>query len=278
MDTAAAASSGVPAYQHGAGRLLSADTDAFEHLSYPSDDEPTTVCLDSDEIDSTHESSSDCGSSSSSGGTHSSSGDSSSDSSCSSDDSDYSDESLLDNVRLPTPPHDNLKASERDTAETLRRVQRENLALRAQLEEASQSHAIGVTPSTQLYACRECHATLTVEADIVSKDFAGMKGRGYFVDQVRLPCIAFLSMRCLTDRKNQVYNVKLGRVHNCTFKTGKHLVADLICQTCADTTGEAVVVGWKYLKASARSQKYKEGKFVVEEYELTKTGTWGWGS
>ena len=75
-----------------------------------------------------------------------------------------------------------------------------------------------------------------------------------------------------------MYNVKLGRVHSCTFKTGKHLVADLICQTCADTTGEAVVVGWKYLKASARSQKYKEGKFVVEEYELTKTGTWGWGS
>lgn len=41
--------------------------------------------------------------------------------------------------------------------------------------------------------------------------------------------------------------------------TGKHVVRDIICRQCNET------VGWKYDKAHEAQQKYKEGKFILEE-------------
>lgn len=41
--------------------------------------------------------------------------------------------------------------------------------------------------------------------------------------------------------------------------TGKHLVRDINCRQCKE------VVGWKYDKAFEPSEKYKEGKYILEE-------------
>ena len=41
--------------------------------------------------------------------------------------------------------------------------------------------------------------------------------------------------------------------------TGRHLVRDISCRQCGET------VGWKYDKAFENSEKYKEGKFILEE-------------
>ena len=58
-------------------------------------------------------------------------------------------------------------------------------------------------------------------------------------------------------------------------KTGKHVIADLLCANCDASQDQRTVVGWKYLKKpGVRSQKYKEGKYVIEEAMLVKLG-WG---
>ncbi|KAF4317571.1 hypothetical protein BBO99_00006803 [Phytophthora kernoviae] len=44
--------------------------------------------------------------------------------------------------------------------------------------------------------------------------------------------------------------------------TGLHVVLDLYCNTCWSP------VGWKYKEAHEASEKYKEGKFILE---LAKT-------
>lgn len=40
--------------------------------------------------------------------------------------------------------------------------------------------------------------------------------------------------------------------------TGRHIVRDITCRQCKET------VGWKYDKAYENSEKYKEGKFILE--------------
>jgi hypothetical protein len=40
--------------------------------------------------------------------------------------------------------------------------------------------------------------------------------------------------------------------------TGRHVVRDIHCRQCKET------VGWKYDKAYEPSEKYKEGKFILE--------------
>jgi len=40
--------------------------------------------------------------------------------------------------------------------------------------------------------------------------------------------------------------------------TGRHIVRDIQCRQCKE------VVGWKYDKAYESSEKYKEGKFILE--------------
>lgn len=40
--------------------------------------------------------------------------------------------------------------------------------------------------------------------------------------------------------------------------TGRHIVRDIHCKQCKET------VGWKYDKAFEASEKYKEGKFILE--------------
>ncbi|RUS14316.1 Ypel5 protein, partial [Endogone sp. FLAS-F59071] len=42
------------------------------------------------------------------------------------------------------------------------------------------------------------------------------------------------------------------------MRTGWHTVVDVHCCHCE------AVVGWKYVKAFEDSEKYKEGKFILE--------------
>ncbi|POM75525.1 Putative yippee-like protein, partial [Phytophthora palmivora] len=45
---------------------------------------------------------------------------------------------------------------------------------------------------------------------------------------------------------------------NRYLMTGMHTIADVLCSQCD------FVLGWKYIKAMESSQKYKEGKFIME--------------
>ncbi|PPQ92993.1 hypothetical protein CVT25_000194 [Psilocybe cyanescens] len=50
--------------------------------------------------------------------------------------------------------------------------------------------------------------------------------------------------------------------------TGVHTVADVFCLGCNDR------LGWFYHKAADHSQKYKEGKYLLEREKLVKENAW----
>ena len=50
--------------------------------------------------------------------------------------------------------------------------------------------------------------------------------------------------------------------------TGLHTVRDVFCACCSS------LLGWKYDFAYEQSQKYKEGKFIVEKAMVLHEGGW----
>ncbi|KAL7531395.1 hypothetical protein ACHAXR_004012, partial [Thalassiosira sp. AJA248-18] len=78
--------------------------------------------------------------------------------------------------------------------------------------------------------------------DIISKSFHGRHGRAYLFDQ----CV----------------NITIGPSEDRVLMTGLHTVCDIFCKRCE------TLVGWTYTKAYEPSQKYKEGKFIIEKINL----------
>ncbi|CAG8488471.1 3464_t:CDS:2 [Paraglomus brasilianum] len=72
-------------------------------------------------------------------------------------------------------------------------------------------------------------------------------------------------------------NISLGPKEDRLLITGLHSVKDIRCNVCTQ------VVGWKYINnrtllfkvfAFEESQKYKEGKYIVESAMITKENQW----
>lgn len=57
---------------------------------------------------------------------------------------------------------------------------------------------------------------------------------------------------------NSVVNIDTGEPSERNMTTGRHIVRDITCRQCKET------VGWKYDKAYEATEKYKEGKFILE--------------
>ena len=57
---------------------------------------------------------------------------------------------------------------------------------------------------------------------------------------------------------NTVVNITLGEAAERNMTTGRHIVRDVNCRQCKQT------VGWKYDRAYEPTEKYKEGKFILE--------------
>ncbi len=55
-----------------------------------------------------------------------------------------------------------------------------------------------------------------------------------------------------------VVNVDTLEPSERNMTTGRHIVRDITCRSCGET------VGWKYDKAYEATEKYKEGKFILE--------------
>ncbi|XP_057805850.1 protein yippee-like At4g27745 isoform X2 [Salvia miltiorrhiza] len=83
----------------------------------------------------------------------------------------------------------------------------------------------------RIYSCYKCRNHVALHDDIVSKAFQ---------------------------------HVCSGKKEDRQMMTGLHMVADVHCADCRE------VLGWKYEKAYEESQKYKEGKFVLEKYKIVK--------
>jgi len=94
----------------------------------------------------------------------------------------------------------------------------------------------------QIYTCAQCRTHLTSHDEIISKSFHGRHGRAYLFDH----CV----------------NVRIGPAEDRLLITGLHSVCDIFCKRCK------ALVGWTYSRAYENSQKYKEGKFIIEKINL----------
>uniref|UniRef100_A0A3Q0KPW0 Putative fad NAD binding oxidoreductases n=1 Tax=Schistosoma mansoni TaxID=6183 RepID=A0A3Q0KPW0_SCHMA len=98
------------------------------------------------------------------------------------------------------------------------------------------------------YSCLHCRAHLARHDDLISKSFQGSQGRAYLF--------------------NQAVNVRCAEAKQRVLLTGLHFVADIFC-ACCDTA-----LGWKYERAFEPSQRYKEGKVIIELVHLFKDNSW----
>ncbi|KAJ7572108.1 Yippee/Mis18, partial [Mycena floridula] len=90
----------------------------------------------------------------------------------------------------------------------------------------------------RIYGCSTCKTHLTTIHAMISRAFNGQHGRAYLFDGV--------------------VNVIEGEPNDRPMTTGQHIVRDIYCRKCETT------LGWKYVKAYETSQKYKEGKYMLE--------------
>lgn len=102
--------------------------------------------------------------------------------------------------------------------------------------------------SHRIYSCIHCRAHLANHDELISKSFQGSHGRAYLF--------------------NSVVNVACGPAEERVLLTGLHAVADIHCASCKTT------LGWKYEHAFESSQKYKEGKFIIELAHMIKDNGW----
>lgn len=95
-----------------------------------------------------------------------------------------------------------------------------------------------------VYSCAVCRTHLTTYDTIVSKSFHGRNGRAYLFNN------------------GGVINITVGPAEERRLITGLHTVADISCTRCN------TVIGWTYHKAYESTQKYKEGKYIIEKIHL----------
>nr|CEL68902.1 TPA: yippee-like protein, putative [Neospora caninum Liverpool] len=91
----------------------------------------------------------------------------------------------------------------------------------------------------KVYLCIQCNTHLTVHSELISKSFRGRTGAAWLF--------------------GKVVNVSEGALEDRNMTTGKHTIADVYCNDCGTN------VGWRYECASDATQKYKEGKFILEK-------------
>uniref|UniRef100_A0A1D1YEL3 Protein yippee-like n=1 Tax=Anthurium amnicola TaxID=1678845 RepID=A0A1D1YEL3_9ARAE len=94
----------------------------------------------------------------------------------------------------------------------------------------------------RIYSCKHCQTQLALYDDIVSKSFHCRHGKAYLF--------------------SRVVNVSVGGKEERLMMTGMHTVSDIFCVGCGS------IVGWKYVLAHEKSQKYKEGKFILERFKV----------
>lgn len=103
-----------------------------------------------------------------------------------------------------------------------------------------------------IYTCSSCQSHLALHDELISTNFRGRTGRAYLFATV----------------SNVNHSAKEDRM----LSTGLHTVCDVFCIACHTN------VGWYYEEAFEESQKYKEGKYVLEKALLEKDTNGGTGA
>ncbi|KAI0049862.1 yippee-like protein [Auriscalpium vulgare] len=115
-------------------------------------------------------------------------------------------------------------------------------------DSASPTRVVLMYAGRPTFSCSNCTAVFALQDELISKSFSGRDGRGYLM--------------------HSAMNLRLGTKEDRPLLTGVHTVADVFCVGCGDR------VGWYYHKASDHSQKYKEGKYLLERERIVKDNAW----
>ncbi|XP_009352872.1 protein yippee-like At5g53940 isoform X4 [Pyrus x bretschneideri] len=94
------------------------------------------------------------------------------------------------------------------------------------------------------YRCRFCDSALALAGDVLSRNFNCGRRRAYLF--------------------SNVVNITLGPEEERLMLSGLHTVEDIFCCCCGQ------ILGWKYVIAHDQTQKYKEGKFVLERWRIVE--------
>ncbi|KIK69083.1 hypothetical protein GYMLUDRAFT_91482 [Collybiopsis luxurians FD-317 M1] len=112
----------------------------------------------------------------------------------------------------------------------------------------TRTQVVQIFDKQPIYACASCSAVIALQDELISKAFSGRDGRGYLM--------------------HSAVNVKLGSKEDRALLTGIHSVADIFCVGCNER------LGWYYHSASEYTQKYKEGKYLLEKEKIIKDNAW----
>ncbi|CAD8177725.1 unnamed protein product [Paramecium octaurelia] len=96
----------------------------------------------------------------------------------------------------------------------------------------------------KIYACKNCNVHLSSQDYLTSKQFTGKSGTAFLFEKG--------------------VNYLTGIPEDKRLRTGLHTTQDIMCIKCQ------TYLGWKYLHAYEQSEKYKEGKIILEKLFLTK--------
>jgi len=107
-------------------------------------------------------------------------------------------------------------------------------------------HLSYIEADSAIYVCAQCKTHLLAAPNIMSRHFQGRHGKAYLV--------------------KDVVNVTRGPTEERMLITGLHSVCDIHCNNCEG------LLGWKYEAAQEPSQKYKEGKYILEKSKMRVLG------
>uniref|UniRef100_A0A8D1XNI1 Protein yippee-like n=1 Tax=Sus scrofa TaxID=9823 RepID=A0A8D1XNI1_PIG len=100
---------------------------------------------------------------------------------------------------------------------------------------------------TRLFSCANCDTILTNRSELISTRFTGATGRAFLFNKV--------------GGENQLHfliNLQYSEVQDRVMLTGRHMVRDVSCKNCNSK------LGWIYEFATEDSQRYKEGRVILE--------------
>lgn len=97
---------------------------------------------------------------------------------------------------------------------------------------------------SRIFLCASCETPLTNRAELISTRFTGATGRAFLF--------------------NRVVNLSFSEVQDRVMLTGRHMVRDVSCKSCD------AKLGWIYEFATEETQRYKEGRVILERALVTE--------
>ena len=116
----------------------------------------------------------------------------------------------------------------------------------------------------RIYGCKNCKTHLADHDEIISR----VKNHTNHILFLAFPLANHLLSSHSQNFRGQhgkaylfatTVNTLSGEPAERNMTTGRHVVRDIACRQCKE------VVGWKYDRAYESTEKYKEGKFILEQ-------------